>query len=171
MPAINCGVRSLSVALLALLALWLVGILVASGRLTAIPHTRHSGARSLRYITENLGRQYSPHIISRFGNVSAACDTRGNLGPCSVLIQPVPGDNWLSDRWQAASDMGGTAIPGPHWVILTFPRLAVAQEIVLDWETAFAKDYCIDASRLAQGILRNCDILMKCLNDNIISAL
>ncbi len=46
-------------------------------------------------------------IISRCGNVSVTCDARGNLGPCSVLIQKIPGTDWLLDRWQAASDMGG----------------------------------------------------------------
>ena len=41
----------------------------------------------------------------------ARCDVRGNLGECGVILNR--GDDWLKDRWQAASDMGGTAIPGP----------------------------------------------------------
>lgn len=45
-------------------------------------------------------------IISRVLDVSVTCDTRGNLGPCSVVVQASPGSDWLKDRWQAASDMG-----------------------------------------------------------------
>jgi hypothetical protein len=45
-------------------------------------------------------------------------DTRGNLGPPEVMTQAVPGTDWIKDRWQAASDMGGTAIPGEHWVVI-----------------------------------------------------
>ena len=39
-------------------------------------------------------------------------DTRGNLGPGSVITQKVQGNDWLKDRWQAASDMHGSAIAG-----------------------------------------------------------
>ncbi len=46
-------------------------------------------------------------IVSRCDNVSVTCDTRGNLAPCSVVVQKHPGTDWLRDRWQAASDMGG----------------------------------------------------------------
>ena len=53
----------------------------------------------------------SEQIISR-RDVIVTSDARGNLGPASVLVKDVPGENWLKDRWQAASDMGGTAIPG-----------------------------------------------------------
>ena len=51
---------------------------------------------------------------TRDPRVTATCDTRGNLGPCSVVVQPapapscgptiyrrVPGSDWLRDRWQA----------------------------------------------------------------------
>ena len=48
--------------------------------------------------------------LTRDPRVSATCDVRGNLGPCSVVVQETPGNDWLRDRWQAASDMGGTAI-------------------------------------------------------------
>lgn len=85
----------------------------------------------------------SPIIISRLRGVEASCDVRGNLGPCSVILQDPPGTDWLKDRWQAASDMGGTAIPGAHWVIIDFKALVNVYAMVLDWETAFAKDYRI----------------------------
>ena len=47
--------------------------------------------------------------LTREPGVSVSCDARGNLGPCEVVIQSMPGPNWLKDRWQAASDMGGAS--------------------------------------------------------------
>lgn len=86
----------------------------------------------------------SPQLLSRSIEVNASCDTRGNLGPCSVVNQISPGSHWLKDRWQAASDMGGTAIPGHHWVVLDFPRPIFVNSAVVDWETAFATAYRIE---------------------------
>ena len=90
-------------------------------------------------------------LISRNANVTITSSARGNLGPPSVLNQDPPGTDWLKDRWQAASDMHGSAIPGSHWVILDFSRMFHNREeaiyltkIVLDWETAFASDYRIE---------------------------
>ena len=83
-------------------------------------------------------------LISRNSGVTAICDRRGNLGPCGVVVQDVPGSDWLKDRWQAASDMGGTAIPGAHWVLLDFHRPVKARSFVLDWETAYAEDYRLE---------------------------
>lgn len=82
-------------------------------------------------------------LLSCGADVEATCDVRGNLGPCSVIIQDPPGTDWLKDRWQAASDMGGTAIPGAHWVLLDFKKIINVQSIKLDWETAYAQDYVI----------------------------
>ena len=82
-------------------------------------------------------------LLSRRADVEATCDVRGNLGPCRVVIQDNPGKDWLKDRWQAASDMGGTAIPGTHWVQLDFKRIVRVQSVVLDWETAYALDYVL----------------------------
>ncbi|KAL3795547.1 hypothetical protein HJC23_009260 [Cyclotella cryptica] len=91
-------------------------------------------------------------IISRNTSVAITSSARGNLGPPSVLNQDPPGNDWIKDRWQAASDMGGTAIPGSHWVILDFSALytnsdqaAYVTKVVLDWETAFAYDYRIES--------------------------
>lgn len=117
----------------------------------SIDKSRGSGQASLRH--NNLYDQ-SPSrtsgleliLVSRTPNVTATCDTRGNLGPCSVVVQTVPGQDWLKDRWQAASDMGGTAIPGPHWVVLDFKRNVIVQAVKLDWETAYADEYRLEGS-------------------------
>ena len=73
----------------------------------------------------------------------ARCDVRGNLGECGVILNR--GDDWLKDRWQAASDMGGTAIPGPHKVEIDLGRDVRVCSVEIDWETAYAKDYTIAA--------------------------
>lgn len=86
-----------------------------------------------------------PYLLSRSADVTASCDTRGNLGPCEVIIQSQPGSDWLKDRWQAASDMGGTAIPGHHWVLLDFKKPIMISKVLIDWETAYAKDYRLEA--------------------------
>ena len=67
--------------------------------------------------------------LTRDPRVVATTDTRGNLGPGSVIVQPNPGTNWLHDRWQAASDMGGTAIPGSHWIEIDLGRPVTAREV------------------------------------------
>jgi hypothetical protein len=69
-------------------------------------------------------------------------DVRGNLGPASVLIEN--GTDWLKSRWQAASDMHGTAIVGMHWVDLEFDAPVHLTCIVLDWETAYSDDYKVE---------------------------
>jgi len=83
-------------------------------------------------------------LMSRNSSVKVTADVRGNLGPASVVNQDPPGKDWIKDRWQAASDMGGTAIPGKHWIQLEFPRNIRVTRIVLDWETAFAKEYRLE---------------------------
>jgi hypothetical protein len=82
-------------------------------------------------------------LLSR--GVSVETDTRGNLGLGAVITQDPPGMDWLKDRWQAASDMGGTAIPGVHWVILDFGKKYIRPtRVVLDWEAAHAENYRIE---------------------------
>ena len=77
--------------------------------------------------------------------VTVSASVRGNLGPPSVLLNS--GEDWIRDRWQAASDMGGTAIGGKHWVMLDFSAgtepLAVSR-VVLDWEAAYCEDYVVE---------------------------
>lgn len=85
--------------------------------------------------------------------VHVTADVGGNLGPPSVLNQVVPGNDWLKDRWQAASDMHGTEIKGQHWVELDFAQMR-EQDVafwpayaVLDWETAVSTNYVIYGRR------------------------
>jgi len=89
-----------------------------------------------------------PHLVSRIPNkVLVTSDVRGNLGPASVVIQAKPGSDWIHDRWQAASDMHGTQIHGAHWVQLEFQDdTVVVDKIILDWETAYADEYILEAS-------------------------
>ena len=88
------------------------------------------------------------HIVSRIPhNVVATADVRGNLGPATVVVQAKPGTDWIHDRWQAASNMHGKQIPGEHWVQLEFKESSVvADKVVLDWETAYADEYILEAS-------------------------
>ena len=68
------------------------------------------------------------------------------LAPASAVTSASTRD-WLKDRWQAAADMNGTPISGEHWVSVDLggPHLAVS--FVLDWETACADDYAVQALR------------------------
>jgi len=108
----------------------------------------NSDAQSIQNQNINIIESYytSSKLISRSDKVRITSSVRGNLGPASVLNQSPPGKDWIKDRWQAASDMGGTAIKGEHWVMLDFTNLSEVYitKIVLDWETAFAKDYRIE---------------------------
>lgn len=107
--------------------------------------TSISVAHSHRAKDADLGVRKPAEIISRHMKVTATCDVRGNLGPCGVVVQNPPGSDWLKDRWQAASDMGGTAIPGRHFVILEFEHKVLAEKVRLDWETAYAEAYRLEA--------------------------
>ena len=79
-------------------------------------------------------------IVSTPSQTRITASVRGNLGPPSVMLQNSTSD-WLKDRWQAASDMHGTAIRGPHWVLIEFEQRVSIQRIVLDWESAYSDDY------------------------------
>jgi hypothetical protein len=70
-------------------------------------------------------------------------DVRGNLGPVSVVLQSHTVD-WLKDRWQAASDMHGTAIRGMHWIHVKLSQPARITRFLLDWETAYAENYRLE---------------------------
>ena len=83
-------------------------------------------------------------LVSR--GATATADTHGNLGAPVVVVQAAPGADWLKDRWQAASDMGGTAIPGEHWVQLRLAGLSTVQRARLDWEAAYCDDYALQLS-------------------------
>ena len=74
----------------------------------------------------------------------ATADVVGNLGPPStVLADADDNTDWLKHRWQTASNMHGTAIPGTHWLRLTWPHVVELHSVVLHWETAFADRYAI----------------------------
>jgi len=88
-------------------------------------------------------------LLSRDPKVVVTSDAKGNLGPASVIVQDPPGKNWIKDRWQAAGDMHGTALPGQHWVMLDFGEGASIHvtKILIDWEAAFAKNYRIEGAQ------------------------
>ncbi|KAL3923546.1 MAG: hypothetical protein SGARI_006198 [Bacillariaceae sp.] len=88
----------------------------------------------------------TPQLLSRNTTFvrSVTADVRGNLGPANVVIQG--GNDWLKDRWQAASNMHGQNIPGKHWIIMEFTEPIVVSKMVLDWETAYCKDYVVEGS-------------------------
>lgn len=116
------------------------------------PSVEESGKRisldSPSIVTVNNVDEFKlkPINLSRTGKVVATADVRGNLGPASVVVQPHPGHDWIHDRWQAASDMHGTAIKGVHWIHLDFGAEIVPDEIILDWEAAYSDRYRLEAS-------------------------
>ena len=98
--------------------------------------------------TSHAEHVMTPRLLSR-GNTttfvkSVRADVRGNLGPVDVIVQG--GNDWLKDRWQAASNMHGKNIPGKHWIVLEFTEPIVVSKMVLDWETAYCKDYVVEGS-------------------------
>lgn len=80
----------------------------------------------------------------------ATADVRGNLGPASVVTSEVVED-WLADRWQAAGDMSGTPLPGPHWVEVDLGGPAHLTSILLDWEDAHATDWTLSGKAGGAG--------------------
>lgn len=83
-----------------------------------------------------------PRRVCLSCGLSANSDVQGNLGPPSVVTSQTV-SNWLKDRWQAAKDMSGTPIPGPHWVTVGLDPSELLHTVVLDWETAFADDWTL----------------------------
>ena len=81
-----------------------------------------------------------PHLIS--GGKPAISDVRGNLADPSVVTNGRQGD-WLKDRWQAAKNMQGLAIPGPHFLEVDLEATCVIDRVVVDYEKAYAKDYAV----------------------------
>jgi hypothetical protein len=85
-----------------------------------------------------------PMLLSTVNTTHITTDVRGNLGPPEVMLRG--GTDWLKDRWQAASDMHGTAIQGEHQVLLSFQFAVQVDSIVLDWEAAYSKDYLLEGA-------------------------
>ena len=108
---------------------------------------RHQAQQQVQHQVPEQPMQ--PRILSRSPRVKITTDVRGNLGPPEVMIQVHPGKDWIKDRWQAASDMHGSALPGRHWVHLDLGRAVMGSKLVLDWEAAYADVYMITASLVA----------------------
>lgn len=90
-----------------------------------------------------------PVLLSTPNTTDIQTDVRGNLGPPEVMLKG--GTDWIKDRWQAASDMHGTAIKGHHQVLLTFHAPVQIDSIVLDWEAAFSKDYLMEGALISSS--------------------
>jgi hypothetical protein len=84
----------------------------------------------------------APAVLLSAGRPARA-DVRGNLADAAVVTRAAAPGDWLTDRWQAASDMGGTPIPGEHWVEVDLERPVDVERVVLIWESAFATRYTI----------------------------
>jgi len=84
-------------------------------------------------------------LLSTPNHTKITTDVRGNLGPAEVML--TDGTDWIKDRWQAASDMHGTAIQGHHEVLLSFHMPIQITSLVLDWEAAFSKDYLLEGAQ------------------------
>jgi hypothetical protein len=119
-------------------------VLLVGWMLLTSPATTGMGSTMLRQQPQLWESELS--LLSLPTSTVATADVRGNLGPADVVLQ-VNGTDWLHDRWQAASDMHGTAIRGSHWLRLDFGRAVRLHHVVLDWETAYAEDYRLQGRR------------------------
>eukprot|EP00937_MAST-01D_sp_MAST-1D-sp2_P001258 g1258.t1 len=94
---------------------------------------------------DELVQQFAGLELVSLG-ATAKADVRGNLGPASVVVQSPPGTDWIKDRWQAASDMHGTAIAGQHWVELQLRAMSGVERVRLDWEAAYCDEYVVQVA-------------------------
>jgi hypothetical protein len=94
-------------------------------------------------------------------NAPVRASVRGNLQDASIVTTDpaiVSADHestlskeeynrhWLTQRWQAASNMGGKPIQGLHWLIMDLGETAEQNTIyrqILDFEDAYSVDYSI----------------------------
>lgn len=94
-----------------------------------------------------------PSVLISSG-CKATADTRGNLGPASVVTSS-KNDDWLKDRHQFASDMNGTPIPGKHWIQIDLLADALMPADLtaarVDWETAHAEAYFFECAPSPHG--------------------
>ena len=136
-------VTCLVIVVFGVIVLWGTGL----AYLLSQPNTasRHESSGALRKRVHPRKKPIS-QLLSRSSSVTASADVRGNLGPVNVVIQKEPGTDWIKDRWQAASNMHGTAIKGSHWVKLDFGREIIVDKIILDWEAAYADQYKLEGS-------------------------
>jgi hypothetical protein len=136
-PSLQSLRRGIFIALLLLLAI--SGIVW-----TLIPSLQNRGV--IAYLIPFLHVQLleDPKLLTDMETTKISTDVRGNLGPPEAMLNN--GTDWLKDRWQAASDMHGTAIKGHHWVLLEFQRPISIYSVVLDWEAAYSKNYILEGS-------------------------
>jgi hypothetical protein len=78
-------------------------------------------------------------------------DVRGNLAPADVVTRAEPPGDWLTDRWQSASDMSGTPIPGAHFLEVDLGAAADIARVVIIWETALATKYRVRGRQTPNG--------------------
>eukprot|EP00521_Asterionellopsis_glacialis_P017641 CAMPEP_0195297914 /NCGR_PEP_ID=MMETSP0707-20130614/22367_1 /TAXON_ID=33640 /ORGANISM="Asterionellopsis glacialis, Strain CCMP134" /LENGTH=227 /DNA_ID=CAMNT_0040359841 /DNA_START=141 /DNA_END=824 /DNA_ORIENTATION=- len=123
------------------IVVWLFG---GSALLRLIAHEEQSD-NAVHKENQRLSKP-KPRLLSSSDTTTVTASVRGNLGPPAVVLNS--GQNWLKDRWQAASDMHGTAIKGSQWIELTFDREIYVTKVVLDWEAAYAKNYRIEGRKL-----------------------
>ena len=95
---------------------------------SALFHSERQPSNNTTTIHHQKQQQPQSKLLSRNPNIVITSSTRGNLGPPSVLNQNPPGKDWLKDRWQAASDMHGTAIKGSHWVLFDFSHFLLTED-------------------------------------------
>ena len=135
----NDAKRTMFYALLALAAFVLMFVVTSmKPRLSIISTTASSNKNIIAF------HSGPPVLLSLPNTTDIKTDVRGNLGPPEVMLRG--GTDWIKDRWQAASDMHGTAIKGHHEVLLSFRAPVQVDSIVLDWEAAFSKDYLIEGA-------------------------
>ena len=93
-----------------------------------------SNSNKLMNISEKSPQLLTPYVTS------VTSDVHGNLGdPIVVLSENV--ENWLRDRWQAASNMQGSPIPGDHYLHLFLNQKAIIKHVIIDFETAYSDHY------------------------------
>jgi hypothetical protein len=105
----------------------------------------------------------------------AISDVRGNLGPASVVTSEVVKD-WLKDRWQAAKNMQGVPIPGPHWIEVDLERACKVFKVLVDYETAYSADYAVFGRNIDEGWISLADskkglLTLKPTNQHIVHEL
>jgi len=79
----------------------------------------------------------------------ATGDVHGNLGAPAVITNESIG-NWLTDRWQAALNMKGEAIPGEHWVEIDLQRPCRVEKVLIDWEDAYSTFWTLEGRATAE---------------------
>lgn len=143
----------LSICLLLLCVIWIgvtVAFLKSSGRSPPLLRSQliSPELERLHKLSPISISRPAEKILSRDPFIKVTSDVRGNLGPASVIIQDPPGVRWIKDRWQAASNMHGSSIPGQHWIILDFGKSTSRHltKVVVDWEAAYSNNYRVEIS-------------------------